>query len=538
MSEPIDPTERVLVLTPTGRDAQLVAAALGIQFQVVICPRPEDLLPELAEGVGALLIAEEALTPPLVRELVAGLDQQGPWSNVPFVVLAGKPSAPNLPDWASRDVLAQLEPLGNVTVLERPVRIRTLVGVIKVALESRRRQLQMRALHENVQTLNRGKDEFLAMLGHELRNPLAAIRTALAVLPQAKDDEVRFERYLAILERQSLAMKRMLDDLLDVSRVSIGKVRLEVEEVELTELARQTVEALAPVARGQGQTLTFEATVSRLPVRGDPVRLEQVITNVVGNALKYTPPGGRIAVVLERVEAEAVFRVKDDGIGLEPEMISKVFELFTQARVGLDRAQGGLGVGLALVDGLVKAHGGHVTAHSEGLGKGAEFRVRLPLSDHRDSPGPDRSSSAPEGDGLRVVVVDDNADLRETLHDILQQRGHEVTAAATGTSALDLARAATPDVMIIDIGLPQLDGYEVARRVRAAASAGNPHLVALTGYGSPEAQRRSREAGFDDHLLKPVVLEQLDQVLARVAERLKRSRKREPREGSTFRSWR
>ena len=532
MSPTVEPTARILVLTPTGRDAELVAGAIGEHFPVVICRRPEELLPELAAGVGAMLIAEEALTSPLLRELVAGLDRQGPWSDVPFVVLAGKPSSPNLPDWASRDVLAQLEPLGNVTLLERPVRKRTLVGVLKVALESRRRQLQMRALHERVEALNRGKDEFLAMLGHELRNPLAAIRTALAVLPKLSGDEARFERHLAILDRQSLAMKRMLDDLLDVSRVSIGKVRLEVQQVELVQLARQTVEALVPMAHAQGQALTFEAKIPTLPVRGDPVRLEQVLTNVVGNALKYTPPGGRIEVVLEQVDAEAVLRVKDNGIGLEPEMIPKVFELFTQARVGLDRSQGGLGVGLALADGLVKEHGGRITAHSEGLGKGAEFRVRLPLSDEGRAQGPDRGSAAGEGERLRVVVVDDNDDLRETLHEILLDRGHRVTAAATGPSALSLVRASTPDVMIIDIGLPQLDGYEVARRVRAAASPEKPHLVALTGYSSPEAQRRSREAGFDDHMVKPVDLERLDQVLNRVAERLKRDRQREPRGAS------
>lgn len=526
MQRPSDPTARLLVLTPTGCDAQLVFGALAGQFDVFVCPRPEDLLPELTAGVGAVLIAEEAITPTLLRDLVVGVNRQEPWSDVPFLVLSGKPPARNLPDWATRDVLSQLEPLGNVTVLERPVRIRTLSGVVRVALESRKRQQQMRLLHENVQAMNRGKDEFLAMLGHELRNPLGAIRMALAVLPQVKADEARLSRYLDILDRQSLAMKRMLDDLLDVSRVSLGKVRLEVQHLDVGELVHRTVESLQGAAKALDHALTVDGPAEGLIVRGDPVRLEQVITNVVGNALKYTPRGGRVQVAFGRDGPDAVISVSDNGIGLEPEMVSKVFELFAQARIGLDRAQGGLGVGLALVDCLVKMHGGRVTAKSEGLGKGSEFRIHLPTADFVDESSGSVTSIAPEGAGLRVVVVDDHQDLRETLEEVLSAMGHDVSSVATGVDAMALAQSSTPDLMLVDIGLPGIDGYEVARRVRAACS-GDLHLVAVTGYGMPEDRRRSLDAGFDDHLVKPIDTGQLEQLFARVATRFGRARRRE-----------
>lgn len=526
MPEATDPTARLLVLTPTGRDAELLSRALGGQCPIVVCRRPEALLPELAAGVGALLIAEEAITPTLLHELVVGVERQEAWSDVPFVVLSGKPSAPNLPDWASRDVLPQLEPLGNVTVLERPVRIRTLLGVVRVALESRKRQQQMRLLHENVQALNRGKDEFLAMLGHELRNPLSAIRAAVGVLQQGEPDPARLARYVEILDRQSLAMKRMLDDLLDVSRVSLGKVRLELENVELADLVHRTVENLQPAARAMGHAMTVHGATRGVTVSGDAVRLEQVVANVVGNAVKYTPRGGRIEIHVTEEGPDAVIRVRDNGIGLEPEMASRVFELFTQARVGLDRAQGGLGVGLALVDCLVKMHGGRVSVESEGLGKGAEFQIRLPRSGAAAHAHRQVSQSRPGAIRLRVVLIEDNPDLREAFQELLADMGHDVEVAATGLEGVERTQDCCPDMVFVDIGLPGIDGYEVARRLRATAQAGL-HLVALTGYGTPDDRRRSREAGFDDHLVKPCDSAELERLFERVASRRSRAGERD-----------
>ncbi len=520
-------SERVLILTPTGKDAPLVASALSPTFGVEICSGPQALGAALTQGVGAVLIAEEAITPELLGELVAGVDRQEPWSDVPFVVLAGRPPARNLPDWAERDVLRQLEPLGNVTVIERPVRIRTLVGVVRVALESRRRQQQMRVLHESVQALNHGKDQFLAMLGHELRNPLSAVRTALGVLqhPKNRTQDPRLGRCLDIIDRQSLAMGRMLEDLLDVSRVSLGKVRLEWQQVELAHLVRSAVETLQQAAHAQGQSLTVSGPREGLRLRGDPVRLEQVTNNVVGNALKYTPRGGNIQVTLGRDGPDAVLSVKDDGIGLEPDLLPKVFDLFTQGRMGLDRAQGGLGVGLALVDNLVRMHGGRVAVTSEGAGKGCEFRIHLPLLDgaHPSAEAEMTSNDDAEASSLRVLLVEDNGDIRETLGELLEEMGYHVASAACGLEAVALAQSSTPDLLLVDIGLPDIDGLEVARRVRASCSA-DLHLVALTGYGMAEDHRRSREAGFDDHLVKPLDPDELERLLARVAGRLGRGR--------------
>jgi signal transduction histidine kinase/CheY-like chemotaxis protein len=513
--------ERVLVLAPRGRDAELAGRALQALAPVQLCGTGEEFLHELAAGVGVVLIAQEAITPRLMASLVAGLTAQEAWSDVPFVVLAGaKPRSEYRALRADRDVPTQLDALGNVVVLDRPVRIQTLLGVVRVALESRKRQYLMRVLHQELEALNRGKDEFLAMLGHELRNPLGAAGTALTMLQLQTGpvDEHRRARYQDIIARQMRSMTRMLDDILDVSRLALGKLSIEGSDLDLGQLVRRSVEVLQYTAQQARHTLTVEVGQGPFLVRGDAVRFEQIVANVVGNAIKYTPPGGSIQVDVRSDDVDVVIAVRDNGIGISPEMLPKVFELFTQARNGRDRARGGLGVGLALVDSLVRMHGGKVELTSEGLGKGTQVTVRIPRM-----VAPSVAAVAPAqrdlpGRSLHVLIIEDDQDGREVLREMLEARGHLVEVATSGLEGIARAARAPPDVLLTDLGLPGVDGFEVARRLRTACSP-VPYLVAITGYGLPEDRRRTREAGFDDHLLKPVEVAALERVFENAAER-------------------
>ncbi|HYH98801.1 hybrid sensor histidine kinase/response regulator, partial [Hyalangium sp.] len=384
--------------------------------------------------------------------------------------------------------------------------------------ESRKRQYLMRVLHQNLEALNRGKDEFLAMLGHELRNPLGAARTALTILQGGPVDERRRARYLEILDRQMHAMTRMLDDILDVSRLSLSKLHLEGQDLDLGQLVRRSVDSLQSNARHARHTLTLDIGDGPFLVRGDAIRFEQIIANVVGNAIKYTPPGGRIQVTVQRDDVDVVIWVRDNGIGISPEMLPKVFELFTQARNGTERTQSGLGVGLALVDTLVRMHGGKVEMTSEGLGKGSQFQIRIPLAAAQDLAVVAPTQRDLPSRLLHVLIVEDNQDGREVLHELLEASGHRVDVAVNGLDGIAQATRAPPDVLLTDISLPELDGYEVARRVRATCSP-VPYLVALTGYGMPEDRRRTREAGFDAHLVKPLNFELLERVFEHAAGR-------------------
>ncbi len=383
---------------------------------------------------------------------------------------------------------------------------------------------------EALRAANRAKDEFLAMLGHELRNPLAAASNALEVLRVRAPHDPAIQDKIAVALRQIHNQRRMVDDLLDVSRVTSGKITLRQEVLDLRDVTRCAWDAVLAGGEPVEHRMELHLGESPVVVRGDPVRLEQVIVNLLTNARKYTPPGGAISAALEvrpasgGGDAEALLAVRDTGIGIRKELLPCIFETFTQADTSLARARGGLGLGLALVRSLVRMHGGQVEAHSRGPGTGSEFLVRLPaLSPERLPAGdldagpsapehPEAASAAPPG---TVLVVDDNRDARETLQDLLEMWGYRVVTASDGPQGLDLALAEPgPDVALIDIGLPGLDGYEVARRVRMRRSRGAPRLVALTGYGQPEDRRRALEAGFDAHLVKPVDPEVLIQALA------------------------
>jgi len=375
---------------------------------------------------------------------------------------------------------------------------------------------------------DRRKDEFLAMLGHELRNPLAPIRNAVQILRQAGHDEALLETARGMIDRQVSHLARLVDDLLDVSRISRGKILLRKERLDLTELVRDTVEDHRRGLEAGG--LTVELTLSGGPlwVEGDGTRLAQVLGNLLNNAGKFTDPGGRVAVELSaglaRGGAEgAEITVEDSGIGMDPEMLERLFETFSQADRTLDRSRGGLGLGLALVKGLMDLHGGEVQAGSAGLGRGSRFTLRLPLVEAvAVSPREPEEATAPDPETgpRRVLVIEDNVDAAESMQMLLELSGFEVATAMDGLAGLEAARRFRPDVVLCDIGLPGgMDGYAVARELRADDALRPVRLIALTGYGQAEDQRRAYAEGFDLHLTKPVDPALLPDLLAKASER-------------------
>ena len=373
--------------------------------------------------------------------------------------------------------------------------------------ESRRREAE---------ALTRAKDEFLAMLGHELRNPLGTITNALGVLDRlVADGDVR--RLLGIIGRQTSHLGRLVDDLLDVARVTSGKIELRRQPLDLRALAEGCLDALTQAGRTRHHTITVEGPPLRMS--GDPARLEQVVSNLLDNALKYTPAGGQVTVRIEQVDGDVVLRVRDSGEGIRADLLDRIFDLFVQEPQALDRTRGGLGLGLTLVRRLVELHGGSVAVASEGPGRGSEFSIRLPRLAEADVPAPAREAglgpAAPRP--RRVLIVEDNADARESLSLLLRLSGHEVETSENAMEGLEKLAAFAPDVMLVDVGLPGMDGYDLARRVRQRPAARGVALVALTGYGQIEDRRRAKEAGFDVHLTKPVEPDRLRKVLDELA---------------------
>lgn len=362
---------------------------------------------------------------------------------------------------------------------------------------------------------NRAKDEFLAMLSHELRNPLAPTLHALEVLRLRGGDDAARGRATEMLERQARHMARLVDDLLDVSRITRGKIDLRPETVDVAEMIRRAVESCHLMIEDRRHRLALALPPEPLWVEVDPARLEQVIANLLNNAAKYTPLGGCIAVAAERREGEAAITVTDDGAGIPPEMLGRIFDLFHQVDPSLARSQGGLGIGLTLVRRLVEMHGGSVEARSGGAGKGSAFTVRLPLAGGppAEAPRPPLRAAAPAGP-RRVLVVEDNVDSAAALAELLRLWGHEVRMAHDGVAGVAEARAAVPDLVLLDIGLPGMDGYEVALALRADPVFAATRIVALTGYGQERDQLRSREVGIDRHVTKPIDLTELREVLA------------------------
>ena len=381
-----------------------------------------------------------------------------------------------------------------------------------------RRQLERAKMQAEISAdLHRRKDEFLAMLSHELRNPLAPIQNAVHILRLKNDDDPIQQQARTIIERQVGQMTMLVNDLLEVSRITTGRIQLRQERIVLQGIVECAVESTRPLIEKRVHTLSVSLPKDPLWLLGDAARIEQVLVNLLNNAAKYTEPGGRISITAIQEGQETVIRVHDSGVGIAADLLPRIFDLFTQSDRTLDRSQGGLGIGLALVERLVVMHGGRVEASST-PGQGSEFVVCLPSVPAPTttlSPFPPKAEET-KGPSLRILVVDDNVDAAHTLSLLLKATGHQVQAVHDGPTALAVARQYRPNLILLDIGLPGMNGFEVAKKVRQELELGKVVLVAMTGYGQESDKLRSHEAGFDHHLVKPADFTEVKQILATV----------------------
>jgi signal transduction histidine kinase/CheY-like chemotaxis protein len=513
---------RVLVLMPTFRDAErTVTLCKEAALDAAICADVAELCREMRLGAGAVVLTDDALLLDTSGQLAEAAREQPAWSNLPFLVLAREGSNEHL----QRNVS---EALTNLTIVERPVRTHSLRSLLASALRSRQHQYEIRdALRElqasreelarqaeQLREADRRKDAFLATLAHELRNPLAPIRTGVELL---RSDDAASARVIEVIGRQLAHMVRLVDDLLDVSRITRGKLELKRARITLADAVAAAVEASRPTIEREHHTLTVQLPDEPLALDADLTRIAQVIGNLLNNASKYTPQGGHIELSAHRDGAQVVIAVRDDGIGIPEDQQEHVFEMFGQVNRTLDRQQGGLGIGLALVRQLVELHGGSVSVSSAGAEAGTVFELRLPLvltSALAPSALPDVAATQV---ATRILVVDDNEDAAEMISRALRRAGHETAVAFDGPSALREVASWQPEVVLLDIGLPGMSGYEVARALREQHGALT--LIALTGWGSSEDRKKAVEAGFDLHLTKPVGATELREALLALAAR-------------------
>ena len=500
---------RLLVLAPVGKDASLVESML--RKDAVTCLACADvgaLSRELERGAAAILIAEEAL--PHDARLTELIQRQPPWSDLPVLILT-RPGAD------SAAVTRALRTLGNVTLLERPVRITALASAVHSALRARERQYQTRAHLQEREEANRRKDEFLATLAHELRNPLAPIRNSVNLL-RLSGAAAPAGQVWEMMHRQVEHMVRLVDDLMEVSRITRGTIELRKGVVDLAEVIAAAVETSRPLIDSARHQLTVEVSPQALPVEADAMRLAQVFSNLLNNAVRYTDPGGRIGIAARRDDGAALVTVSDTGIGIAAEALPRVFDMFVQVAAGDRRAQTGLGIGLTLVRSLVEMHGGSVAARSAGIGHGSEFVVRLPLV-RRDLPRAAVDAKAAHRiPGLpRVLVVDDNRDAADSLAAVLKMLGAEVRVTNGGEAALEELGKFRPAAVFLDLGMPGMDGYETARHMRSREEGRATMIVALTGWGQESDRRQTQAAGFNHHLVKPADIPALQAVLATLA---------------------
>lgn len=477
----------------------------------------EDLCTELESGASALLLPEESLVNRQADLLHEWLDHQPPWSDLPILVMS-RPGAD------SSSVTLAMNLFHNVTVLERPMRVSALVSAVKSALRARQRQYQIRdhlaALEKAERELrlaDQRKDEFLAVLAHELRNPLAPIRSALEILHMKSGLGPDVESLRSLIERQVGHMVRLVDDLLEISRITTGKIELRMVTTDLNAVIKSAIETSQPLIQAKDHRLVVDFPAKNVCVEADPIRLAQVFSNLLNNATKYTDPGGEIGLTVSEHDSVIEVVIRDNGMGINPESLPRVFEMFAQIDSTSDRSQGGLGIGLTLVKSLVQMHGGEVMAHSSGLGRGSVFTVRLPMS----SAGrvEEIAETTPKAGAFshRFLVVDDNEDAANTLSMLLKIRGAEVKTVYSGEDALTTLESYSPRVVLLDIGMPGMNGLEVAKAIRSQPRLSSAVLIALTGWGQDEDRRLSQEAGFDQHLVKPIEPNKLETLLSAMA---------------------
>ena len=516
-AEPAFREETVLILAPTSKDAALSRKVLEeAGIACAVCRDLGELCVGIDSGAGVAMLGEEALTAESLNLLRLAVRRQPAWSDFPLLILTEQGAD-------SEVVLRTLETLGNVTLLERPVRVPALVSAVRSAVRARRRQYQIRDhLSENnrvaaaLMEADRRKDEFLAILAHELRNPLAPLRNALEAMRLKPHDREAASWARALMERQVAQMVRLIDDLLDLSRVSRGRIELRHERSDLATLVQGALDVCAPSIANAGHRLTVELPGTPMPLVCDPTRVVQVICNLLSNAVKYTPPGGHITLSARRRDDLFEVSVRDTGIGIPGDMLARVFDMFTQVPHAIERSQGGLGIGLTLVKRLVELHGGQVEAKSVGPGLGSEFIVRLPerMTAHAAPMMVAALADKVSSPKQRILVADDNRDAADSLAVMLRIAGHDVRTAYDGQQALDLAETFKPSLALLDLGMPRVNGHDTARRLRETEHGRNIVIIALTGWGQPEDRNRSLAAGFDHHLVKPVDPSMLERLLA------------------------
>jgi signal transduction histidine kinase/ActR/RegA family two-component response regulator len=544
---------RVLVVAPVGRDAQLTCAALAEHgLTAEACAGVAELCREVAWGAGAAFLTNEALDDDAARLLTTTLAAQPAWSDLPLVLLTGNGQGRAAPD--ARVALTALSQLGNVTLIERPVRVVTLVSVLRSALRARARQYEVRdqlaelaaahaereqllareqAARHEAEANNRLKDEFLATVSHELRTPLTAILGWTQFLRRGRLDAAATMHAIDVIDRNGQAQLHLIEDLLDVSRIITGKLRLDLRSVDLAVVIGAALDAVRPAAAAKEIELRTALDPAATQVTGDADRLQQVVWNLVNNAVKFTPRGGRVEVSTRQADAHISVVVADTGEGIAPEFLPHVFDRFRQADARMTRMHGGLGLGLAIVRQLVELHGGTVKAESTGAGCGATFTVSLPLhapaqTETHEPKMPLTTSAAARTEefagefelaGLRVLVVDDEADARELFAATLAGWGAEVLTAASAAEALALVERERPDALLADIGMPGEDGYALIRQVRALPPerGGRTPAAALTAYARAEDRQRALSAGFQTHMPKPIKAAELAAVVATLA---------------------
>lgn len=539
MSEDVTDLERrVLILPPTARDAEITRSLLERNgIACLACADLQELTREVGRGAMAVIMTELALMDDQIGTLLDVLNAQPPWSDLPIVLL--------LPG----SVLSiagerALHSLRNVTLLERPVALRTLLSAVQAAMRGRARQYEMRQQLDSLQRAealaraaqaegelaSRMKDEFLATLSHELRTPLNAILGWSQLIRQRPDAQM-IEEGMSIIERNTRVQVQLIEDLLDMSRIISGKLRLEFEVIDVATFIDAAIETVEPAAKAKGVELR-KFVIGKNFVAGDVNRLQQVIWNLLSNAIKFTPSGGHVEVRAERRDSQIAISVADSGQGIKPEFLPHAFERFRQADGSTTRPQGGLGLGLAIVKHLVELHGGAVEAYSAGENQGSTFTILLPAaarvdhqSDHRFQ-SPDAITKAPDLgreslSGIKVLVVDDEPDARDLLRRLLERRHAIVLTAGSALDGLQLLKEEKPDVLVSDIGMPMIDGYEFMAQIRSLGPGrgGDLPAIALTAFARAEDRARALHAGYTVHLSKPVEPANLIAIVASVTGR-------------------
>lgn len=495
------------MLAPTGRDAKLAVQAL-MQARLSACSfsSVEALCEAAAENAGALLLTDEALDHHALQCLFDLIGQQPPWSDLPLLLLVSS-------ETSAENLLQCFGSRANVTILERPIHLSTFLSAANAAINARRRQYQIRTLLEELEKANRLKDEFLATLSHELRNPLnSIIGNAVILLRNPQVQAFSLVRQAAkTIERNAASQARLINDLLDLSRLQTGKVKLDRQILALAPLLDGTLDSVREIACVRNIALEVRLGHEPLLVEADSVRVEQIVWNLLNNALKFTPEGGKVRLILERDQSQARVTVEDNGQGIESEFLPHIFEMFRQQDGQTTKQHGGLGIGLALVKQLTELHGGRVEAESAGTGQGARISVWLPL--YLDQFRADKAATlltdSAKLTDLQILAVDDTPDSVEMLRVLLEMEGAQVVMAMSGAEALRKTAEADFDVIISDVSMPSMDGYELMERLRHEPRTAHTPAIALTGFGRPEDEAQARAVGFNAHLTKPIDFDRL-----------------------------